>query len=149
MIFIKILYKFYTYFSFYLAFIWFLFSFYIIFIIKYLGTGEDHDFLIPVLAYNVEMLLKYVLGPKQKLLLLKCDGLQKNKNVPKKIAKLLLKKYKNNPIIESVHGVYVYQLEDLIVILIVCNFYSSFILFLYNFYIIFIQFLYNFYIVFI
>ena len=73
------------------------------------------------------MLLKYVLGPKQDLLLLKCDGLQKNKKVPSKIAKLLLKKYKNDPIIKSIHGVYIYQLEELFVILIVCNFYWIFI----------------------
>ena len=74
------------------------------------------------------MLLKYTLGSKQDLLLLKCDGLQKNKNVPQKIAKLLLEKYKNEGCkIESIHGIFVYELSDLTVILLVCNFYSIFI----------------------
>ena len=41
-------------------------------------------------------------------LVLKCDGLYKNKNIPKYVADVLLKKYTK---ISSIHGVYVYDLE--------------------------------------
>ena len=46
------------------------------------------------MTYCTEKIYYYSIK-RQELLILKCDGYKKNKNVPKKVLKLLKKKYKH------------------------------------------------------
>ena len=69
------------------------------------------------MTYVTEQLLLYSIQ-KYEFLLLKCDGLIKNKNIPNKVLDLLIKKYCKGKIC-SFHGFFTYNLHyfDLLVIL--------------------------------
>lgn len=67
--------------------------------------------MVPVLSYIVENILKHCVLP-QKQLVLKCDGMLKNKNMPQKICDVLLKKYSGGIITSENHHQFEYILTD-------------------------------------
>ena len=84
----------------------------------YEGVGEDHQYLTPVLAHAIENALIHSLE-KMAVLVLRCDGLQKNKNIPKYVAELLEKKYGRYNKIYSNNGKWEYDVSFIIEILLV------------------------------
>ena len=84
----------------------------------YLGTGEDHEYLLPVMTFVVENILKSSIEEIKKLIL-KCDGMMANINVPSKIIKILKDKYSNNYIISDDRK-YKYSINLLDKIILVC-----------------------------
>lgn len=74
------------------------------------GTGEDHEYLLPILEWVVEQSFLHCESSKPPHLL-KCDGLQKNRNVAIYVLERLLEKYPDG-IIESADGNFVYDLKE-------------------------------------
>lgn len=76
------------------------------------GIHEEHEFVVPVLANAVESILRNNIYSKQKHLILRCDGMEKNKYCPHYALQLLQKKYKDKPI-RSIDNTYQYTFNEL------------------------------------
>ena len=117
--------------------------FYIYFIIKLVlfyydfikGTSEEHEFLLPVITHVTEQILLNSPIYQQKLVL-KCDGLLKNKNVPKYVIKLLKQKYSTHIITSEkfIYDLHKWADNCLVMLLLLFHYYFIIILLLFYYY---------------
>ena len=91
----------------------------IVYCYKLLGTHEDHQYCVPILATLIEEQYRHCVKPKTEINVLRSDGMEKNKNIAIKIIQLLKEKYPYGRI-NSAHADN-YVLENLLTKIRVCE----------------------------